>query len=257
MVARLVWDQVVRVRVSAPRHNAILEPTYIVWYDSDMKTHIKNEAIKLRDKGYSYNLISEKLGVGKGTLSAWLKDIKYSPNKQVLARIQSGPARSGELRHNARVRDIKEITALAKTELGKISKRDLWMIGLGLYLGEGSKLYEQVRIINSDPEIIALAAKWFKNICKLKNENITVAIHLYPDNNVDESLNYWSEKIGIPLGQFRKTQIDKRIDKSDKKRMKLPYGTAHITINGNGNPDFGVKLHRRIMGWIGGIFEQV
>ena len=221
------------------------------------KKHLKYQAIELRNEGYSYKLISEKLKVGKGTLSAWLKDIPFKPNKKVLARIKNGPLKSGLLKHQKRVKEIKEITKKAKKELGEISERDLWMLGLGLYLGEGSKLYEMVRVINSDPHIVRMAIKWFKSVCKLKNENITIAIHLYPDNNVKKSLKYWSEKTGLPLRQFRKTQIDKRLNKSENKKRKLPFGTAHITINSNGNPDFGVKLHRRIMGWISGLNEKI
>ncbi|MFZ2226731.1 MAG: hypothetical protein WA064_05420 [Candidatus Moraniibacteriota bacterium] len=222
-----------------------------------MESHIKQKAIKLRSKGYSYNLIAEKLKIGKGTLSTWLKEIEYIPNEIVRERIKNGPAKSGMLRHNLRVRETKEIKELARTELGKISKRDLWMLGLGLYLGEGTKLYETIRIINSDPAIIKLAIRWFRDICELDVDNITIAIHLYPDNDVEESLNYWSREINIPLKQFRKTQIDKRIDKSEKKKRKLPYGTAHISINSNGNPNFGVKLHRRIMGWLESSLKQV
>lgn len=228
-----------------------------MWYDDGMKSHIKNEAIKLRAKGYSYNLISQRLGIGKGTLSCWLKEIPFQPNAEVLQRISTGPKKSGMLRHNKKVEEIINIKALAKKELGKISRRDLWMLGLGLYLGEGSKTYELVRIINSDPQIINLAVKWFKNICGLENENITVAIHLYPDNNIKKCLNFWRKATGLPEKQFRKTQIDKRLDKSDKKKKKLPYGTAHLTIISNGEVNFGVKLHRRIMGWIESSLGQV
>ena len=190
-------------------------------------------------------------------MSTWLKEIEYVPNKIVKERIKKGPAKSGMLRHNIRVRETREIKEAAQVELGKISKRDLWMLGLGLYLGEGTKLYETIRIINSDPAIAKLAIRWFRDICKLDVSNITVAIHLYPDNAVEESLNYWSKELDIPLKQFRKTQIDKRIDKSEKKKRKLPYGTAHISVSSNGNPNFGVKLHRRIMGWLESSLKQV
>jgi hypothetical protein len=222
-----------------------------------MKKHLKFQAIELRNEGYSYNLISKKLKIGKGTLSAWLREVPFKPNYKVLARIKNGPLKSGLLKHRKKVKEIKIIKKKAKVELGKISERDLWMLGLGLYLGEGSKLYEITRIINSDPKIIKMSIEWFKKICKLKDNNITIAIHLYPDNNEEKCLRYWSENTGVPLKQFRKTQVDYRKDKSKKKKRKLPFGTAHVTIIGNGNPDFGVNLHRRIMGWIDAINNQI
>ena len=40
-----------------------------------MKSEEKTLAIKLRQKGYSYNDILKEVKVSKGTLSAWLTDI--------------------------------------------------------------------------------------------------------------------------------------------------------------------------------------
>lgn len=221
-----------------------------------MKTNIKNKAIELRKKGDSYSLITGKLGVSKSTLSSWLKEIPYKPSKEVWDRIQSGPLKSGKIKHNKKVANIAKIKKIAKKELGRITERDLWMLGLGLYLGEGTKSYEIVRIINSDPLIVKMAIRWFKKICGLSEKNITIAIHLYPDNNEKGCLTYWSKTLRIPLVQFRKTQIDHRTGKSAKKMRKLPYGTAHVTITSNGNPAFGVNLHRRIMGWLESSLDQ-
>lgn len=220
-------------------------------------SYTKLQAIALREKGFSYNLISQKLGLSKSTLSDWLKDIPFHPNRTVMRRIQYGPLKSAEKRHNEKVKSIHEIKETAKREIGLITRRDIWMLGIGLYFGEGSKIYETVKVINSDPSIIKLAMRWLKEICGLQNENITVAVHLYPDNNEIESLHFWSRSLGLPLKQFRKTQIDTRLDKSGKKKRKLPYGTAHVSIVSNGNPKFGVKLHRRIMGWLEGIIDNV
>ena len=49
-----------------------------------MKLFIKEKAIKLRKEGYSYSYIKDKLGISKGTLSYWLRDIKYVPNEYTL-----------------------------------------------------------------------------------------------------------------------------------------------------------------------------
>lgn len=218
---------------------------------------IKNTAFALRRKGYSYNLISNKLDISKSTLSCWFKDVPFSPNKIVLKRIKSGPYISGLKSHEKRVNNIFRIKKLAKQELGIISKRDLWMLGIGLYIGEGSKTYETIRVINSNPKVITLAIKWFRNICKLETKNITIAIHLYPDNDIKKCLKFWSKTTGLPIEQFRKTQIDRRLDKSNKKKRKLPYGTAHITIISNGNSEYGVNLHRKITGWIESVLEFI
>jgi len=218
---------------------------------------LKEKAINYRKRGYSYNMISQELGLAKSTLSDWLREIPYNPSKEVQERIRLGHIKTAQFKHNQRIADIEKMKKLAKKELGKLTKRDLWLLGIGLYLGEGSKLYERIRVINSDPEIIKLAIKWFREICGLKNENLSIAIHTYPDNNIKDTINYWAKVTRIPKKQFEKTQVDRRINKSEKKKRKLPYGTAHLYIRSRGKKDFGRSLHRRIMGWIETTLNQV
>ncbi|MFH1401557.1 MAG: helix-turn-helix domain-containing protein [Parcubacteria group bacterium] len=218
---------------------------------------LKENAINYRKKGYSYGMISEIFGLSKSTLSNWLTDIPYRPSKEVIARIGAGRLKSAQIKHDQKINNILEVKNFAKKELGKLSKRDLWLLGIGLYLGEGTKSCENIRVINSDPEIIKIAIRWFKKICGLNNKNLTVAIHLYPDSNIKKTLKFWAKITGVPIKQFGKTYIDKRINKSSKNKKKLPLGTALLTIKSNGEKEFGVILHRRIMGWIDGVLEQI
>lgn len=216
---------------------------------------LKEKAIAYRKQGYSYNMILGKMNIllSKSTLSNWLHEIPYKPNKTVIKRIGLARLRSALYKHNQKISEIEKIKIIAKKEIGELGRRDLWMLGLGLYLGEGSKLYERVRLINSDPQIIKIAIKWFRDMCGLENKNIIPCIHLYPDIDIKEALYYWSKITNIPIDQFGKTQIDSRKNKSEKKKRKLPYGTLHLQIRSNGRKEFGKNLHRRIMGWI----EQV
>ena len=71
------------------------------------------------------------------------------------------------------------------------------------------------------------------------------------------SYNMISKITGVAKKQFGKTQIDIRINKSKTKRKSLPYGTLHLRIRSGGKKEFGKRLHRRIMGWIESITEQI
>ncbi len=211
---------------------------------------IKEKAIKLREKGYSYSLIKEQLGVSKSTLSCWLSKISYTPNEETRKKI--GLARNNSIvtRNKKRLLIYKQIELQAKKEIGKISKRDLFMLGISLYIGEGAKTQKIIRIINADPRVINLAIKWFCEICNMDINNFSLAIHLYPDNNIQESLKYWHKQTKIPLKQFGKTQVDKRKKKNIVRINKLPYGTAHLTIRSNGKKELGVLLFKRIEFWM-------
>ena len=217
----------------------------------------KEKAIKLRDSGYSYKMIGHSLGIPKSTLSNWFKDKPFIPNKEVLNRIQYGPIKSAEKSHNRKVAEIEKLLAVGTKEVGILSKRDLWLLGIGLYIGEGTKTYENVRIVNSDPVIAKLAIKWFKEICHIDNTNITVTLHIYSDNDIKKSIRHWSSVLNLPVSNFRKTQIDRRSDKKASKAGKLPYGTLKLHIKSNGNKRYGKRLHRYIMGLMEAITNQI
>jgi hypothetical protein len=211
----------------------------------------KEKAINYRKRGYSYGMILERLELSKSTLSDWLKEIPYKPNKEVIKRVGLARMKSAQFKHNQKVANIRAVKKLAKRELGKLTKRDLWFLGIGLYWGEGDKSSnEGISVVNSDPETIKTMIKWFREICGLATKNFAPTIHAYPENNIAEEINYWSKLTGIPKEQFNKTQIDRRTNKSKMKKRKLPHGTLRLAIRSNGKKEFGVFLHRRIMGWI-------
>ncbi|MBI2888787.1 MAG: hypothetical protein HYY10_02575 [Candidatus Liptonbacteria bacterium] len=197
-------------------------------------------------------MINEKIGVSKSTLSDWFRDKPFTPNQEVLQRIQYGPIKSGALKHNKKVEEVRKLREEGVREIGALTRRDLWLLGIGLYIGEGSKTHDIIRVINSDPKVIKLMMRWFQEACNVEKGNITVRLFLYPDNDLRECTEYWRKITGLPFASFRKPQIDQRANKSDLNKRKLPYGTAHVTIVCGNDPSKGVRLHRKIMGWIAG-----
>lgn len=221
-----------------------------------MKKSLREKATRLRKQGWSYSIICERLGVSKSTLSCWLSEVPYTPNAAVRKRIKEGPAKSSALSHQKKLERIAIINTEALSEFGQLTKRDLWMLGLGLYTGEGSKLYNTTQVANSNPDVIRVMMKWFREVCGLTNEHFSLIVHLYPDTDQKTALRFWSKVSGIPLAQFGKTIIDARQNKSRIKYRTLPYGTAHIRIRSRNKKEYGVALHRRILGWINAAYAQ-
>jgi hypothetical protein len=128
--------------------------------------------------------------------------------------------------------------------LGCITQRDLLMLGLGLYLGEGDKGGKLVSVSNSDPDTLALALHWMLGLPGITRANIAVRVHIYPD--LDESVvrSFWSKKLGIPLRQFGACVVDRRVKKMVPRSRKLFFGTAHLIIRARGNPQHGRYLAR-------------
>lgn len=218
---------------------------------------LRTDAESLRDQGYSYNMISETLGVAKSTMSYWFKDRPFTPNEETMERIKSGSNRGGAVKHNRKVAEVLQLRAIGVDEVGQLSRRDLWMLGLGIYIGEGAKTIEAIRISNSDPAVIKIAIRWLKECCGLSGDNISIRLHLYPDSDIEASIRYWRAITRLPASRFMKTHIDTRQNKRRNAHGKLPYGTAHLSVVSAGNSANGVKLYRRLSGWMAGALGQL
>lgn len=212
-----------------------------------VKLLAKEKAIELRKAGYSYNYIAPLVRVSKSTLSLWLADLPYEPNNEILERIEKGRAASNAAISGRMRESFVLARESAQADIGILSKRDLFMLGLGIYIGEGTKSIYTPCIVNANPDIIKTMIRWFKEVIGVKTENFRICVHIYPDNNEEKCLQFWSETTNIPRSQFLKTQIDRRKEKKAVKIGKLPHGTAHLRVLSNGQKQFGVFLARKIL----------
>ena len=221
-----------------------------------MNDSIKQMAIELRKAGNSYNHIASILGVSKSTLSDWLSQIPYSPNEETIRRIGKARATASEVKTRMKQQSIQEAGYLAHIEIGDLSKRDLFMIGLGLYLGEGKKSAAETRVVNSNHGIMAFFVHWFEKSLGIPKQNLRVRLHLYPDSPETECIQFWSQRLAIPETQFYSSIIDRRMNKKSSNSGTVSYGTAHLTIKSLGERRFGVFLARKIAAWSEMILTQ-
>lgn len=214
-----------------------------------MRFEDKLKAVNLRQKGFSYKEISQKLDLTKSTLSDWLKDIELtSEQKQRLMtkKLSSGykGAKSNQRYAEKRRRIIIE---RAKKEAPSFICNPLFVAGLMLYWAEGSKgRYERIEFTNSDPELIRLMMRWFREICHVEEKNFKIYLYLHKFHVRKDVRNFWSAVAGVPLNQFRKDIIKPTIH--SQRTNKLYEGTCRISIS-------RVDLFRRIMGWQAGAVE--
>lgn len=206
-------------------------------------------AEELRKEGFSYSDISKKIGVSKATLSGWLSNLPYTPNAGVREKIFRARIASGMAKRRIKEATLSQARLLAEEDIGALSQRDVFMLGLGLYIGEGAKTNTTTGFVNSNPDTVRFAVRWFVEACGLAKENLSLRMHLYPDTDESEALSFWSQLTGVPSHQFNKSSFDTRTGKSVLNKGKLPYGTLHIRVRSKGNKLFGVLLFRRIQAW--------
>jgi len=207
----------------------------------------KDEAIKLRKEGNSYAFISSKILVSKSTLSEWLKGVPFMPNEMVKENILENNRRIANISRVDKAVSVKKASDYALTHVDNLTDRDIFVFGLGIYLGEGSKTGNQIRVVNSDPRIIKFSMVWFKRCFGVTDANFHLRLHLYPDNDENRVIRFWMRALGLKKLAFQSTYIDTRLDKRKDRKGRLPYGTAHLSVVSNGEKDFGVLLQRKII----------
>jgi hypothetical protein len=209
----------------------------------------KEMAIKLREQGYPYSYISEKTGLAKSTLSYHLTNVVYEPNKATKRKLALVQLRSAETKHRQKQTKILKIRKVAEKEFDILSKRDLFVAGIALYAGEGSKTQNLVRLVNSDARIIRFFIKWL-NLLGVDNNHIMLRVHGYPDTNRLAAEAYWLKETSLKDTQLQKMCVDTRAGKDLKRKGVHGYGTAHITVRANGNPELGFTLARKITAYM-------
>ena len=135
----------------------------------------------------------------------------------------------------------------AKKEVACLVKNPLFVVGLMLYWAEGAKgHYEKVAFSNSDPELIRLMMRWFREICHVEERHFRIFLYIHKFHIRKNVRNFWSKVTGVPIDKFWKEVIKPTIH--SQRTNKLYEGTCRIDIT-------RADLFRRIMGWEMGIIE--
>lgn len=209
---------------------------------------LKARAEELRRAGWSYNAIKAELSVAKSTVSLWCRHIQLTDAQY--ARLYS--------RRDSSIKGIKIIQKAfwnkrceafkEGVELGNTLQNDpIFIAGLMLYWAEGTKSIKAA-VINSDPDIIKLAVKWFHKFFNRPIDSMSCSLNLHSGQNEDETKQYWSEITGIPLKNFGKTFI--KPEGSGYKKNILYRGTAQIRQKGEGSYYLLVKVLGCISGFL-------
>ncbi len=182
-------------------------------------TKERTEAVKLRRSGLSISDIEEKLGINRSTLSGWFKDIvltksqieHLSLNQQMAlrgAQVKAATWHRAQKRQRIIVAQSEAASVLRNLDL---RNRDILDLALAmLYWGEGFKKELGVGIGNTDPDMLRFLIHVLRENYQVPNSKLTAQLHLRADQNETTEVSYWSKALGIPKGNFKWTQFDKR-----------------------------------------------
>ena len=220
----------------------------------------KEAALKLRQDGMSIKDIAQRLSVSKSTVSYWCRDIQL--DEKTIKNLAEKSKKSGveaflkiaENKRLKRLQDTEDAQKAGVEALGKLSKRDIFCIGLGLYWGEGYKKGNQeFGFSNSDPVMIAFYILWLKTVFNIERDQLTlrVSINHAHINRITVVENYWSDTTGIPLAQFTKTSLIKTASQKIYTNTEDHFGTLRIKVQK------GTQMRREVLGMLSGIKQQI
>lgn len=218
----------------------------------DLKRWERREVgVALRSLGLSYREISEIVPVAKGTLSGWCRDVPLDAGTRLRlnerTRARTGH-HLGALRNRLkREVQIAAIRGQASTEVPLRARSLLWLAGVMLYWAEGSK-GKAVRVTNSDPRLIALMMRWFRQSLGISNDRFTVRLHLHTGQDEDEARTFWSAVTGVPRAQFGKTFW--KAEGSGHRKNVLHRGTAQVVVRRSGD------LLHTVLAWIDACYHS-
>ncbi|MDP2655353.1 MAG: hypothetical protein Q8P17_02210 [bacterium] len=216
-----------------------------------MKKIEKDQARALRKHGHSMNEITQMLNVSKSSVSLWTGDIELTFEQKQKLSEHGRSIESVERRRFARLTNERARRRVyfekAVTEIGGLSKMDLFFLGTALYWGEGSKTSRgTVNFTNSDPRSIQIMMRYFKEVCDVPNPKFRGHVILHPHLDALKAERYWSKISGISLTKFQKTSMQHN-KASKNKKDSLPLGTFSIGV-------YDTVIYLRIMGWMDGIY---
>ncbi len=216
------------------------------------KLDLQKKAVEMRRNGSSIREIEKELRVARSSASSWVKNVALTKEQiDYLYRSKKNGGLKGSYiasqnKIKERIVRTKEIEKNAKQDIGNLSNRDRFILGVALYFGEGSKTSHNVSFTNSDPKAVLFMKNWLIEYCGINAA--TIICNLYIHDNLDEksAKDYWASLLSIPLKQFRKTYIVKN-NENRLRKTKHNNGICRVTVS-------RVDTLRRILGWIKGAF---
>jgi len=190
-------------------------------------------ARELRMQGWSYKQIAEEIGVSKGSVHNWCKDIKLTPEQK--AANKERQIKRGKNNKGAQTNRKKALIERREYQnAGRMKARQgshLHMIGCMLYWAEGAK-YRRNNLIfaNSDVKMIQVFAHFLREELNVQDDGIKVKVHCHTTNpdEIEAIENYWLNLLQLPRDNLNTTQI---VKSSGKSRNRLQYGVCTITVN--------------------------
>jgi transposase len=215
------------------------------------KDDLRAQARVLRALGYTYAEIVAELGVSKGTVSLWVRDmprVGRLSEEEWRQRNAAGVSefwRAEGLRREVRRQAMRDAAA---AEVGPLTDREIIIAGAVAYWCEGSKSKphcrrEQIDFINSDARLIELFLR-FLDVVGVGRDRLICRLSIHESGDVETAQKFWMDLTGLPPAQFRRPTLKRHNPTTVRKNVGEDYrGCLVIKVRRS------AELYRQVEGW--------
>lgn len=215
------------------------------------KDGLRAKARELRLQGLTYDAIQVQLGCSKSSISLLVRDLPKPP-RRTPAEASMIAKRGWEVTLQRREIERQQTRDVAVREIGGMTARELFLLGVGLYWAEGSKSKphrraERITFINSDPDMIKVFLAWLR-LLKVEPAHVRFHVHIHETADACVAERFWADLAGTGAGAFGKTTIKRHNPLTNRKNTGTTYhGCLVVRVNKSAD------LYRRVEGWWYGI----
>ncbi|MET9109902.1 hypothetical protein [Streptomyces zhihengii] len=215
------------------------------------KDDLRARARELRLAGLTYDRIQLELGCSKSSISLWVRDLPKPERREPAEQARLAARKRWEHELEVRDRARRRTKAAARAEIGELTDRELFLIGVGLYWAEGTKdkphaRREQAIFVNCDPGMITVYLAWL-TLLGVERDRITYRVMIHESADVAAAEQYWTGVVRADRSAFGATTLKKHNPKTVRKNTGNDYrGCLVVRVTGSAD------LYRRIEGaWCG------
>ncbi|GGZ16453.1 hypothetical protein [Streptomyces poonensis] len=219
------------------------------------KDDLRAKARELRLQGWTYDQIEVELGCSRSSVSLWVRDLpkptpRYTPEEQ-RALMNDGLARLRATRNQ----ELENAKTAAQRDIGELTDRELFTLGVALYWAEGakSKPYdrrERAVFVNSDPGVILTYLAWL-DLLEVDRDRLGYRVLIHESADIEAAHRHWADLADVDTTVFAKPTLKKHNPKTVRKNTADDYhGCLVITVARSAD------LYNRIEGWWNGIVAQ-
>lgn len=219
------------------------------------KSEQRERARALRLQGRTYDEIVAELGVSKGSVSLWVRDLP-KPREQSPDEM----ARHMDMMRAVRDENIKQrIERNHRESAGAfehLTERELLALGVGLYWAEGAKSKpwrpaKRVVFVNSDPGMIRVFLAWLRAL-GFGTDRCIFRVYIHESADVVAAERFWAEVVDVPVEEFRPVVLKKHNPTTVRHNTaEMYHGCLNVQVRRS------TELYECIEGWWAGIVGAV